>query len=91
MTALTEIASQDLNGVKIGTEVVNVGDSVAENTVPWIKAMVIGIEALPGGAATELTVVWLEDARHGNLVSRKGRTRKYVVNSHGVSNVRKVR
>lgn len=76
-------------GVKIGTEMVHIGDNVGENLSPWIKAMVIGIEEGDNGF-TKLTVVWLVDDRHGNMIARKGRTRRYTVDSYGNSAVRKV-
>lgn len=84
----------NIAGVKIGTELVNIGDNVAENRTPWIKAMVIGIEEgvseTTGKAMTTLTVVWLADEREGNMIARRGRTRRYVVDSYGNSDVRKV-
>lgn len=93
-TRLTTTAAQNIAGVKINLEMVHVGDHVAENRTPWIKAMVIGIEEivsdLTGKTLTELTVVWLKTEREGNMIARAGRTRKYVVNSYGVSDVRKV-
>lgn len=80
--------------VKIGTEDVTIGSEVGENTSPWIRAMVIGIEEsvseYTDRPIVTLTVVWLKDERHGNNIARKGRTRKYVVNEYGVSDVRKV-
>lgn len=80
--------------VQIGTEIVTIGSEVAENPTPWIRAMVIGIEEgvseFTGKPKVTLTVVWLKDERHGNMIARKGRTRKYTVNEYGVSDVRKV-
>lgn len=91
---LTREAANNVTGVKINLETVHIGDHVAENRTPWIKAMVIGIEEkvsdLTGKTLTELTVVWLKTEREGNMIARAGRTRKYVVNSYGVSDVRKV-
>ena len=87
-------ANANVTGVRIGTEMVHIGSNVAENTTPWIKAMVIGIEEgvseFTGKPVTTLTVVWLADERHGNMIARRGRTRKYSVDSYGVSDVRKV-
>lgn len=81
--------------VKIGTETVGIGDNVGENRTPWIKAKVVGIEEgvseFTGKPMTTLTVTWLKDERHGNMIARKGRTRQYTVNEYGVSDVRKVR
>lgn len=91
---LTETAAQNISGVKINLEMVHIGDHVAENTTPHIRAMVIGIEEkvseFSGKTLTELTVVWLRDERQGNMIARAGRTRKYSVNEYGVSDVRKV-
>lgn len=91
---LTDTAAQNITGVKINLETVHVGDRVAENRTPWIKAIVIGIEEkvseFSGKPMTELTVAWLKDEREGNMIARAGRTRKYVVNEYGVSDVRKV-
>lgn len=81
--------------VQIGTEIVRIGDTVAENTSAWIKAEVVqietGVSEYTGKAVTTVTVVWLKDERHGNTIARKGRTRQYSVNSYGVSDIRKVR
>jgi len=91
---LTAAASQNVTGVRIGTEMVAVGDNVGENRTPWIQAMVIGIEEevseVTGKAMTKVTVVWLKDERHGNMIARRGRTRRYVVDSYGNSDIRKV-
>lgn len=93
-TRLTATAARNITGVKINTEMVHIGDHVAENRTAWIKAMVIGIEEkvseYTGKTHTELTVVWLKDEREGNMIARAGRTRKYSVNEYGVSDVRKV-
>lgn len=84
----------DIDGVQIGVETVHIGDLVGENTSPWIKAMVIGIEwdesVYTGKPVATVTVVWLTNERHGNMIARKGRTRQYSVNSYGVSDIRKV-
>lgn len=95
---MSEILNRDANaniaGVKINLEMVHIGDFVAENLTPHIKAMVIGIEEkvseLTGKTVTELTVVWIKNERERNMIARAGRVRKYVVNSYGVSDVRKV-
>jgi hypothetical protein len=80
--------------VKIGTEIVRIGDLVGENDVPWIKAEVVEIFAAAnrysGDDVTVVTVKWLKDERHGNLIARKGAERQYTVNRHGVSGIRKV-
>lgn len=87
-------ANANTAGVRINLETVHIGDLVGENTSPWIKAMVIGIEAnvspYTHQPETTLTVVWMTDGRNGNMIARTGRTRQYSVNSHGVSDVRKV-
>lgn len=87
-------ANANTTGVRIGTEIVSIGDLVGENTAPWIKAMVIGIEEMvseiTGRKLTEVTVVWLKDERHHNLIARKGRTRTYIVDCYGTSDIRKV-
>lgn len=80
--------------VQIGLDTVKIGDEVAENRTPWIRAMIIGIEhgvsEFTGKPVTTVTVVWLKDEREGNMIARKGRTRQYSVNSYGVSDIRKV-
>lgn len=79
--------------VQIGTEIVRVGDKVGENPSPWIKAEVIALDAetseFTGEPITRVTVRWLKDERHGNMIARAGRTRKYTVNKYGVSDIRK--
>lgn len=91
---LTDTASQNVTGVKVNLDTVHVGDEVGPNHCPWIHAMVIGIEEgvseYTDKPFTSLTVVWLADERHGNTIARKGRTRRYVVDSYGNSEVRKV-
>lgn len=72
----------------IGVDTVEVGDLVAENNTPWIKAKVTAIEY--DGHRTYLTVEWLKDERHGNMIARKGAARQYGVNKYGVSDIRKV-
>lgn len=93
-TILTRQENSYLAGVMINTEMVHIGDHVAENRTPWIKAMVIGIEEgvseYTGKPVTTLTVVWLKTEREGNMIARAGKVRKYSVNSYGVSDVRKV-
>lgn len=81
--------------VRIGTEIVRIGDLVGESHCPWIKAEVVEIfttaNRYSGDDITIVTVKWLKDERHGNMIARKGVERQYSVNSHGVSDVRKVR
>lgn len=85
----------NITGVRIGTEMVHIGDNVGQTNCPWIKAMVIGIEEgvseYTGKPMTTLTVTWLDNDRHGNCIARRCRTRQYVVDNHGNSDVRKVR
>lgn len=83
------LGNNNIDGVMINTESVHIGDEVAENRTPWIKAMVIGIEDM-GEGHTAVTVVWLRDERHHNMIARKGRMRRYSVNKYGVSDIRKV-
>src|SRR3546814_5629197 len=88
-TRLTATAAQNITGVKINLEMVHVGDHVAENRTPWIKAMVIGIEEgvseYTGKKITTLTVAWLKTEREGNMIARAGRPPQYSVNEYGVS------
>lgn len=80
--------------VKIGLETVVVGDFVAENRTPWIRAIVTEIVAdvneFTGEAITKLTIEWLKSERCGNMIARAGATRRYTVNKYGVSDIRKV-
>lgn len=93
-TILTRPENSDLAGVMINLEMVHIGDHVAENTTPHIRAMVIGIEKgvsqYTNKPITTLTVVWLRTERERNMIARAGKVRKYSVNEYGVSDVRKV-
>lgn len=81
--------------VKIGTEIVRVGDFVGERDCAWIKAEVVeifaGANRYSGEDVTIVTVKWLKDERHGNMIARKGVERQYTVNKYGVSDIMKVR
>lgn len=68
---------------------IQTGDVVGPNDCAWIKAQVVAVEVTPAGS-TKVTIEWLQDDRHGNLIARKGARREFFLNRYGVGSFHKI-